>query len=70
MNGVVTLSGLSVGNTANYTCDAGFFVNGTEIRACQGLEWNSSAPTCGELIVTFRLHFSILDNNTDCHAWL
>ena len=48
IDGMVTLSGLSVGSTASYTCDAGFFVNGAETRTCLGPGWSSSAPTCGE----------------------
>ena len=47
-NGMVTLSGLSVGSTTNYTCNSGYFVNGAESRTCQGPGWSSSALTCGE----------------------
>ena len=61
MGGTVTLSGLSVGSIATYTCNDGFFVNGAETRMCLGPGWSSSAPTCGEFrLVIFGI--AIIEN--------
>ena len=34
-------------STANYTCDEGFALNGTETRVCQASgEWEPEEPSC------------------------
>ncbi|XP_060565067.1 fibropellin-1-like isoform X2 [Ruditapes philippinarum] len=50
-NGNVDISsGTSYGNTASYSCDAGFELNGVLQRTCQAdSSWSSSAPTCDRL---------------------
>ena len=46
-NGMVTWTGLAPGDTATYTCDEGFELNGAETRTCQGNEtWSGVPPTC------------------------
>ena len=46
-NGVVTLTGNSPGDTATYSCNTGFELNGVENRTCLGSGlWENSPPTC------------------------
>eukprot|EP00731_Ephydatia_muelleri_P030228 Em0021g751a len=46
-NGAVTVSGLSIGSTASYTCLPGFNMVGMATRQCQqGATWSNSAPMC------------------------
>ena len=47
-NGVVMLSGNTVGSTATYECDAGYvLVGGEETRTCQeNGQWSGAAPSC------------------------
>jgi len=46
-NGMVTWTGLTLGDTATYTCDDGFELNGAETRTCQSDEtWSDVPPTC------------------------
>ena len=46
-NGEVTLSGVTVGSIATYTCDYGYELVGLEFRACQNDgEWSGEAPSC------------------------
>ena len=46
-NGRVDLSGTFVGAVANYSCDAGYILDGGRIRECQrNGEWSGSEPTC------------------------
>ena len=46
-NGDVVVSGLSTGDTATYTCNSGYQLEGEPTRTCQanGL-WSSTAPIC------------------------
>lgn len=51
LNGGVTVSGLSIGSTATYTCLPGFSMVGTETRQCQqDTMWSSTAPMCQAII--------------------
>ena len=46
-NGAVTVSGLTVGSTASYTCDAGFELSENILRMCEtGGVWSGSEPLC------------------------
>lgn len=48
-NGRVLFSTLTVGSTANYTCDIGFRLIGNSMRVCVNsgtLEWSGDEPTC------------------------
>ena len=46
-NGAVTVSGLSIGSTASYTCLPGFNMVGMATRQCQqDATWSNSAPMC------------------------
>ena len=50
-NGSVSLTGVSIGDTATYTCDPGFNLVGTEVRTCEQIgpglaAWSGSAPIC------------------------
>ena len=46
-NGVVDLSGTSVGDTATYTCDNGYELVGTPVLNCQNDgTWDNSPPLC------------------------
>ena len=51
-NGNVNISLPIEGNTATYSCDAGYRLVGVAIRVCQsnGL-WSETAPTCQGIIV-------------------
>ena len=55
-NGMVTFTGNSVGDTATYTCNSGFTLNGDAITECTEAEDSSSAefqpaaPSCAELL--------------------
>ncbi len=42
------MTGTTVGSTASYTCDQGFFLtNGDSVRQCQpNGQWSGNEPTC------------------------
>ena len=49
--GSVTVTGLSIGDTATYSCNAGFDLVGVVVRTCELVEagiaeWSGSAPIC------------------------
>ena len=47
VNGQVTLIERFVGEVANYSCDAGFALIGSETRTCQsGSGWSGDEPSC------------------------
>ena len=51
MNGVVMMTGNSVGDTATYSCDDEFSLSGVDMVTCQGDgQWSDHPPTC----VAFR----------------
>ena len=70
-NGTVTLSGRSPGNTATYSCNAGFSLMGAQTRTCgdDGM-WSDSPPVCliivGMRTITHsvKLHSSATDLTT------
>lgn len=46
-NGVVVESGRSTGDTATYSCNSGFELDGDPIRICQSNGvWSLSPPIC------------------------
>ena len=46
-NGIIVLSGVSVGDTATYNCKHGFQLIGPGTRVCQANgQWSDEAPTC------------------------
>lgn len=46
-NGIVVLSGVSIGDTATYNCKHGFQLVGAGTRECQANgQWSGEAPTC------------------------
>ena len=46
-NGAVTVNGRRTGDTAVYSCEAGFELNGDMIRTCMSnSEWSGEAPSC------------------------
>lgn len=46
-NGMVVVSGLTVGSNATYTCLLGFTLIGVMTRECQlNAEWSDQEPTC------------------------
>lgn len=47
VNGKVHLSGTNIGDTATYTCQQGFTLNGSPLRVCDtDGQWTNSQPTC------------------------
>ena len=46
-NGAVTASGMNLSDTANYSCDTGYSLEGSAWRVCQSNgSWNGTDPTC------------------------
>ena len=46
-NGLVTISGTSLGSTAQYTCNYGYVLVGDAIRTCERSgEWSETEPVC------------------------
>ena len=51
VNGMVMMTGNSVGDTATYSCDDEFSLSGVDMVTCQGDgQWSDHPPTC----VAFR----------------
>ena len=48
VNGQVEFTNTTVGSTANYTCNCGYFLsNGNSTRTCEANgEWSGSPPSC------------------------
>ena len=50
-NGMVVVTGNSVGDTATYTCDPGFELEGAPTRTCQSDgTWSGIPPVCESTI--------------------
>ena len=51
-NGAVALDGTEEGSTAQYSCNTGFTLVGSQTRMCGGDgQWSDTAPTCvGETV--------------------
>ena len=50
-NGMVVVTGNSVGDTATYTCDPGFELEGALTRTCQSNgTWSGIPPVCESTI--------------------
>ena len=46
-NGAVTVSGVTTGDTAVYSCEDGYVLVGDMIRTCMSnSEWSGEAPVC------------------------
>lgn len=52
-DGNVTLSGLTFGSSATYSCIAGFrLAGGDELRMCMAdMEWSGDAPICTSMLL-------------------
>ena len=47
VNGMVMVTGNSVGNTATYSCDDGFSLSGVDMVTCQDDgQWSDLPPIC------------------------
>ena len=47
VNGMVMLTGNSVGDTTTYSCDDGFALSGEDMVTCQDDgKWSDPPPTC------------------------
>ena len=47
MNGLVQVSGTTIGSRADYKCNSGFKLEGVAWRRCQDNgEWTGEAPVC------------------------
>ena len=54
-NGRVMIDGQDIGDTAEFSCDDGFYIDGSVVWVCGGNgEWNESATFCRRM-----LHFII-----------
>ena len=52
-NGEVELSGTIFTSVANYSCNEGYILNGTQTRFCTIAEtWSGVEPVCGTLMIT------------------
>ena len=46
-NGMASMEGNSVGDTATYTCNAGYELMGAEMVTCENTgEWSADPPVC------------------------
>ena len=65
LNGEVTLTGFSVGDSSFYSCDDGFELVGNSPRTCQSNNaWSGEEPMCRRtsLVIIFCLHIMIWQN--------
>ena len=54
VSGKVSTTGNTFGQTAAYTCNAGYSLIGANTRTCQATgEWSGSAPTCQGMLLCF-----------------
>ena len=61
VNGQVTVSRFTVGDNALYSCNTGFFVNGSLLRTCgSDGEWSDEAPTCPRKLKKHKYHIIII----------
>ena len=59
-NGAVALDGTEEGNTAQYSCNAGFALVGSQTRMCGGDgQWSDTAPTCVGETVDNIMHLGV-----------
>ena len=50
-NGIVTMTGNSVGDTATYSCETGYVVVGVETLACEDDgAWSDPPPVCVSVV--------------------
>ena len=64
-DGSVTVTGLTPGSRATYTCDIGFELVGTGFRTCltSGV-WSGTDPVCNEGVLLALIH------NIECYMSL
>ena len=66
-NGRVALTGVTVGSTAFYACNAGFLLVGDERRTCQSNgQWSGSEPRCFRKKIKYVAPSNISWNNFRC----
>ena len=66
-NGMVTLTGTSVADTATYTCNAGFQLAGAPVLTCQGGgTWDNPLPRCQSLAGMKLYLLTLVELNTVC----
>ena len=82
-NGSVSMSGIIVGSTATYSCNAGFTLVGDTVRTCEDDMWTGTEPNCqcklfqfqdlsGLTLSEFVAHFGWKTSpctSTYCNAW-
>lgn len=60
LNGDVSLTGTAFQDTATYTCDEGYVLNGDETRECLSTgSWSGEEPVCDRMLCslnTFIVH--------------
>ena len=72
-NGRVELNGTSVGDTATFTCNEGYELDGAQVLTCQeGGNWDNPLPMCKPLAgkKLFLLRSNSAKTNTDHVAHL
>lgn len=76
--GKVSVSGVTPGSTANYTCDHGYKLVGNAPREClYNGSWSGKEPTCESessthdiqiIVISYGLHKFILMQSSDVHT--
>ena len=65
-NGQVSTTGTTFGETATYSCDTGYNLDGGSTRTCEASGatgvWSGSAPTCQRMLLFF-IEFVKISNN-------
>ena len=72
VNGMVMMTGNSMGDIATYTCDQGYELVGAELLTCQsiGAQWSDSPPECkitGKKVIVLKTYKAgLLTENCIC----
>ena len=65
-DGLVSITGTTVGSTATYTCNDGFGLQGQSTRTCQtNGQWSGSAPICQRKLDVANLCIHALLSSTN-----
>ena len=52
VNGQVSTTGTTFGQTATYSCNTGYNLMGDDTRTCQATgQWSGNAPTCQSMLL-------------------